>query len=144
MVNDKQLSYIFMVGKSDSKYLNKQLETEGKNIILCRSFWNHRRWSIAHRDNTYLNLGRDKQDILVGDFIDHYQNLTLKSMLGIQWFNNECDRSDNFMRTVFMSKLQCDCDGVRFCLVRSYKSFENQLKHRRRRFSKIGPDIKLH
>ena len=30
--------------------------------------------------------GRDKQDILVGDFIDHYQNLTLKSMLGIQWF----------------------------------------------------------
>ena len=31
MVNDKQLSYIFMVGKSDSKYLNKQLETEGKS-----------------------------------------------------------------------------------------------------------------
>ena len=49
--------------------------------------------------------GRDKQDILVGDFIDHYQNLTLKSMLGIQWFNNECDRSDNFMRKVFKSML---------------------------------------
>ena len=33
MVNDKQLSYIFMVGKSDSKYLNKQLETEGKDYF---------------------------------------------------------------------------------------------------------------
>ena len=33
MVNDKQLSYIFMVGKSDSKYLNKQLETEGKSLF---------------------------------------------------------------------------------------------------------------
>jgi len=95
MVNDKQLSYIFMVGKSDSKYLNKQLETEGKNLI----------YFMYHNLDQYWDfiLGRDKQDILVGDFIDHYQNLTLKSMLGIQWFNNECDRSDNFMRKVFIS-----------------------------------------
>ena len=49
MVNDKQLSYIFMVGKSDSKYLNKQLETEGKIEI------RNRKWGIGS-DLTTLNL----------------------------------------------------------------------------------------
>ena len=44
-----------------------------------------------------LILGRDKQDVIVGEFIDHYQNLTMKSLLGIQWFNNECDRSHHFL-----------------------------------------------
>ena len=43
------------------------------------------------------SLGRDKQDVIVGEFIDHYQNLTMKSLLGIQWFNNECDRSHHFL-----------------------------------------------
>ena len=33
-INDKSVSFIFMVGMSDSKYLNKQLAIEGKGFWL--------------------------------------------------------------------------------------------------------------
>ena len=34
-INDKSVSFIFMVGMSDSKYLNKQLAIEGKLYDWC-------------------------------------------------------------------------------------------------------------
>lgn len=102
--------------------------------------------------------GRDKQDILVGDFIDHYQNLTLKSMLGIQWFNNECDRSDNFMRKVFISNLyRCwwhfcygganltrKCRWHQKCHLMYLSSLKSLLKYRRWRLSETRSNIELY
>ena len=35
-INDKSISFIFMVGMSDSKYLNKQVAIEGKSLF-CNS-----------------------------------------------------------------------------------------------------------
>lgn len=63
------IATIFLVGKSDSKYLNRNLQNEG----------------------------RDKQDLLVGDYIDDYQNLTAKSVSGLQWFTNECLDAKNYL-----------------------------------------------
>lgn len=53
-IGDSSVAVLFLVGKSDSTYLNRQLQNEG----------------------------RDKQDVLVGEFIDSYQNLTLKTISG--------------------------------------------------------------
>ena len=44
-----------------------------------------------------IPISRDKQDLLVGDYLDAYQNLTSKSITGLQWFVDECKSSKYYL-----------------------------------------------
>jgi len=72
-VGDWSVSVMFLVGKTDSTYLNRMLQSEG----------------------------RDKQDVLIGDFIDSYQNLTLKSISG-----NFYDIFTNFLFSRYLTMFE--------------------------------------
>ena len=50
------------------------------------------------RDEDSLNLIKDEADkhgdILLGDYVDAYANLTVKALSGLQWRNEKCPQPE--------------------------------------------------
>ncbi|XP_033099568.1 uncharacterized protein LOC117103172 [Anneissia japonica] len=62
IVKGKRIQHIFLLGKTDNKLLQRRTEQESKKF----------------------------GDIVQGNFMDTYKNLTLKTLLGFQWIRDFC------------------------------------------------------
>ncbi|XP_062567335.1 beta-1,3-galactosyltransferase 1-like [Saccostrea cucullata] len=69
--NEGNIRYVFLLGMTSNKKLQVDLETE----------------SATHRD------------IIQEDFIDHYNNLTLKTIMGFKWASIKCKNAKFVMKT---------------------------------------------
>ena len=68
----------------------------GGNIKLVFMFGLHR----VHIKNEYLyNESNVHQDIIQGDFIDDYKNMTLKSLLGLKYVSEHCKSAKYLLKT---------------------------------------------
>ncbi|XP_033099677.1 beta-1,3-galactosyltransferase 5-like [Anneissia japonica] len=65
VVNDKRIQHIFLLGKTNNETLQQRTEQES---------------------NTF-------GDIVQGDFLDTYGNLTLKTLMGFQWIRDFCSEA---------------------------------------------------
>ena len=81
---------------------------------------------------TLLKEHDTKHDLLIFDFVDHYENLTIKSMMMLSWVNRHCNN------TTFVLKTDDDVIYNVFALLNSleqaeqedYEVFGNDVGHR--------------
>lgn len=73
--NDSNIRVVYLLGTTLNETLNKQIENESLEF----------------------------KDILQGDFIDNYQNLTIKTLMGLNWSANYC-----FNKSYFIAKIDDD------------------------------------
>ena len=80
------------------------------------------------QDKNYLD-SREHQDVIQGNFIDHYYNFTLKSISLLRWANTHC-KQDHFI-------IKVDDDvifQIDWLLENNYLFKEGNIKHKQSRF----------
>ena len=49
--------------------------------------------SNSSDEKIIMQEAKNESDMLIFDFIDHYENLTIKTMMGLKWANERCSNA---------------------------------------------------